>query len=116
LRRENLIALDWQQVDLDAGVVHVQRRLYDGEYDLPKSNRVRAIALLPQAREALEALPERDGLVFLSKRGLRLSQPTMSGYWSQVLARARRDFDFYLATKHYGVHHMKIKSGYRTTT
>ena len=35
----------------------------------------------------------------------------MSGYWSQVLARARLDFDFYLATKHYGVHYMKVKLG-----
>lgn len=42
---------------------------------------------------------------------LKRSQPTMSGYWSQVLARARLDFDFYLATKHYGVHHMKVKLG-----
>ena len=63
--------------------------------------------MLPQAREAVEALPERNGLVFRTKRGLRLSQPTMSGYWSQVLARARLDFDFYLATKHYGVHHTR---------
>ena len=68
-------------------------------------------ALLPQAREAVEALPDRDGLVFRSKRGRRLAQPTMSGYWSQILARARLDFDFYLATKHYGVHHMKVKLG-----
>ena len=91
--------------------MHVERRLYEGEYDLPKSNKARTIAPLPQAREAVEALPERDGLVFRSKRGLRLAQPTMSGYWSQVLARARLDFDFYLATKHYGVHHMKVKLG-----
>jgi hypothetical protein len=73
--------------------LHVEGRFYKGEYDLPKSNRVRTIALLPQAREAVEALPERDGLVFRSKRGRRLAQPTMSVYWSQVLARARLDFD-----------------------
>jgi hypothetical protein len=79
--------------------------------DVPKSNRVRTIALLPQAGEAVLALPEREGLVFRSKRGQRLSQPTMSGYWAQVLARAGLDFDFYLATKHYGVHHMKVRLG-----
>jgi hypothetical protein len=28
-----------------------------------------------------------------------------------VLARAGLDFDFYLATKHYGVHYMKVKLG-----
>jgi hypothetical protein len=49
--------------------------------------------------------PTRSGdLVFLSKRGERLSQPKLSGYWSQVRARAGLDFDFYLASKHYGVH------------
>ena len=35
-----------------------------------------------------------------------MSQATMSGYWRQVLARAGLDFDFYHATKHYGVHYM----------
>ena len=29
-----------------------------------------------------------------------MSQPSLSGYWSQVKARAALDFDFYLATKH----------------
>src|SRR6187455_454244 len=61
--------------------------------------------MLPQARDALLLLPERDGLVFRSKTGRRMSQPTMSGYWAQMLARSGLDFDFYLATKHYGVHH-----------
>ena len=89
----------------------MRERVYKGEYDLPKSNRVRTIALLPQARAALLRLPERSGVVFRSKRGQPMSQPTMSGYWSQGLGRARLDFDFYLATKHYGVHHMKVRLG-----
>jgi integrase len=112
MRPGELFALDWERdVDLEAGEIHVIERVYEGELDLPKSNRVRTIALLPQAREALLSLPEREGLVFRSKRGKRLSQPTMSWYWSQVLARARLDFDFYLATKHYGVHHLKVRLG-----
>jgi hypothetical protein len=72
---------------------------------------MRTIALLPQARAAITSLPERSGIVFRSKRGKPMSQPTMSGYWGKVLARAGLDFDFYLATKHYGVHHMKVKLG-----
>ena len=28
-----------------------------------------------------------------------------------MLARSGLDFDFYLATKHYGVHYMKVKLG-----
>jgi integrase len=112
MRPGELFALDWERhVDLTADIVHVRERVYKGEHDLPKSNRVRTIALLPQARDAITALPERTGYVFRSKRGKQLSQPTMSGYWAQVLARAGLDFDFYLATKHYGVHHMKVKLG-----
>jgi hypothetical protein len=38
----------------------------------------------------------------MSKTGRPLSQPTLSGYWAQVKARAELDFDFYHATKHYG--------------
>ena len=31
-------------------------------------------------------------------------KPTLSGYWGKVLARAGLDHDFYLASKHFGVH------------
>jgi integrase len=44
MRPGELFALDWEHVDLEAGVVHVVRRVYKGEYDLPKSNRVRTVA------------------------------------------------------------------------
>ena len=112
MRPGELFALDWERpVDLARDEVHVLERVYEGELDLPKSNKPRTIVLLPQAREALLLLPEREGIVFRSKRGKRLSQPTLSGYWSQVLARAGLDCPFYLATKHYGVHHMKVMLG-----
>ena len=66
---------------------------------------LRVIALPPLARDPLVRQPTRSGdLVFLSRTGKQLSQPTLSGYWSQVKARAGLDHDFYLASKHYGVH------------
>jgi hypothetical protein len=66
-----------------------------------------------QARDALLGQPTRHdgGLVFVSKRGVRLAQSTLSGYWGKVLARAALDFDFYLATKHYCVHYMHATLG-----
>jgi integrase len=105
MRPGELFALEWSDIDLKANRITVARRVYKGSLDLPKSNRPKVIALTPPARDALLRQPTRHGdLVFRSKRGERLSQPTHSGYWSQVCARARLDFDFYLATKHYGVH------------
>ena len=49
--------------------------------------------------------------MFKSKQGKRLAQPTLSGYWGKVLARAGIEFDFYLATKHYCVHYIHATLG-----
>jgi len=43
-------------------------------------------------------------LVFVGKRGTRLTAVSLSVYWKAVKERAGLDFDFYTATKHYGVH------------
>jgi integrase len=108
-RPGELYALEWGDIDFPANRLHVRRRLYRGRLDVPKSNTARTVALPPPARDALlalRALPDylATDLVFLSKTGRRLSQATVSGYWAQVKASAGLDFDFYLATKHYGVH------------
>ncbi len=86
--------------------IRVRRRLYRGELDLPKSNRIRTIALTPPARDALLGHPRDGALVFRAKRGGRLSQPTLSGYWGQVRAAAGINKEFYLCTKHYSVSYM----------
>ena len=44
--------------------------------------------------------------MFVGKLGNRITAPTMSGYRRPVNARAGLDFDFYLATKHLGVHEL----------
>jgi integrase len=113
MRPGELFALEWGDVDFDSMRVDVKRRLYRGQLDLPKSNKTRRIALTQPARDALLAQPTRQegGLVFVSKRGVRLAQPTLSGYWGKVLARANLDFDFYLATKHYAVHYLHATLG-----
>jgi integrase len=113
MRPGELFALEWPDIDFDAMRIHVSRRVYKGRVGLPKSNKVRTIALTPPARDAILGHPTRqDGqLVFRAKRGGRLSQPTLSGYWGQVLARAGLDFDFYLATKHWCDHYMHAELG-----
>lgn len=108
MRPGELMALDWSDVNLPALRVTVSKRLYRGGIDLPKSNKVRVIALTPPARDALLSLPERDGPVFVSKAGGRLCAPLLSSYWREVQASAGVRFDFYLATKHKCVHYMKV--------
>lgn len=108
LRPGELFALEWKDIDFDRGRIQVNRRLYRGRVDVPKSNQGREVALTPPAREALGVVPRETNLVFLSKTGKRLSQPTLSVYWRQVLAKAGLDFDFYLATKHYCAHYLWV--------
>jgi integrase len=106
MRPGELFALEWADVDMQANRIHVRRRLYKGRTDLPKSNRTRRIALTPPARDALLGQPRDGALVFTGKRGGQLSQPTLSMYWTKVLAGAGLEFDFYHATKHWCVHYL----------
>lgn len=119
MRPSELIALDWQDVDLDAGAngrARVQRRFYRGRTDLPNSNKERTITLVPSARDALDSLLGLrgyypHGLVFRNKTGGQLTAPTLTAYWKEVRARSRIDRDFYTCTKHYGVWYMKVRLG-----
>lgn len=93
VRPGEAMALDWSDVSLPALRVAISKRLYRGEIDLPKSNKVRETALTPPARDALLSLPEREGPVFLSKAGGRLCAPLLSSYWREVQAAAGLRFD-----------------------
>lgn len=108
MRPSELYTLEWADIDFDAMRVRKHTRLYRGEVAEPKYGK-RTIALTPPARNAILGLDRGSGYVFPSKTGLRLSQPAMAGYWAQVKARADLDFDFYHATKHYGVHYLWTK-------
>ena len=112
LRAGELFALEVGDVDLANKRVHVQHRVHRGRLALPKSNKTRVVAVPPPARDAILRIDmvQADGLVFQSKSGKRLSQPTMS-YWGKVKAAAGLDFDFYAATKHRAVHHLYVELG-----
>jgi integrase len=111
LRPGECFALTWDDIDVEDGWIHVRQRLYRGELDLPKSNAERTVALTDPARDALLSLPERHGTVFVSKTGRRMAAATLTSYWNQVLARAGLEHGFYVATKHYCVHNMKVRHG-----
>ena len=83
---------------------------------MPKSNKPRTVAITAPARFALDQLAnlpgyDQTGFVFPNKSGRQLTAPTMSDYWGKVRARARLDYEFYMATKHFGVWYMKVRLG-----
>jgi integrase len=101
MRPGELMALEWPDIDFEAKRIYVQRRLYQGVIDRPKSGKPKTIALPPPAGEALLRLPSLDQppvggaeLVFRSKAGKRLSQPTLTAYWALVRAHAGLEHDF----------------------
>jgi integrase len=110
MRPSELCALEWRDIDFAAMRIHKRRRLYRAELDVPKTG-PKLIALTAPAREAIKRVPRDSDLVFTSKTGLRLSTRNLGSYWRKVLEAAGLKFDFYHATKHYGVHYMWTQMG-----
>lgn len=59
LRRGELLALRWEDIDLTAGRVTVRRAVWEGVEGTPKGGRRREVPLSPEARAALARLPSR---------------------------------------------------------
>jgi integrase len=105
MRPGELLALKWDDVDLNANRIRILRRIYEGEPDVPKSG-IRTISLTPPARDAIRSLSRDSDLVFTLEGGAPMTSNKLSRYWNQVQDAAGLKFAFYHATKHYGVHYM----------
>lgn len=105
MRPGEMFPLEWTDIDFEAMRINKARRLYHGSLDEPKTG-PKLIALTPPARDAVMVLPRVSSYVFLSKTGKRYSQSMLSTYWANVLSASGLDFDFYAASKHYGVWYM----------
>lgn len=84
MRPGEVMALHWQDVDLDAGLIHVRWnaiRGYDGrELAEPKTERARRTIAVPQL--TIDALRQRgirsDGLIFAGERGRLIGANTVA--------------------------------------
>jgi integrase len=79
LRIGELLALRWQDVDLQNGNLWVRQTVYEGHFDEPKTKRSkRHIPLAPQTAEIFAALKPNDAaptaLVFSARNGSPLSR------------------------------------------
>jgi integrase len=83
LRIGELLALRWQDVDLEAGVLRVRRTVYEGHFDEPKTQTsARVVPLSPKGRAILTHLKadkvDPDALVFRSQRDTPLCRRNLS--------------------------------------
>lgn len=78
LRRGELLALRWRDVDFENETIRVVRNFTYGAVGTPKSGKVRAVPMVPQVAETLALLGQRehftrdDDLVFASESGAHL--------------------------------------------
>ncbi len=77
LRIGELLALRWQDIDLQVGLLRVCRTLYEGRFDEPKTrSSIRTVPLSAKGVEILASLrpgeKKPDALVFRSKKGTPL--------------------------------------------
>lgn len=94
VRAGELFALQLEDVDLAAGMVHVRHSLSGAQLKTPKSGRARDVVLGDHARAALQAAAATsprpragaDSFVFLGPAGNRLSKPTHWRAWAAVRA------------------------------
>jgi integrase len=94
LRRGELLALRWRDVDFEGQVIRVRASYADGALTTPKSGKVRSVPMAPDVAEALAKLGQRkrwtgdDDLVFVGRVGDYLDGRALRRRYDAALKRA----------------------------
>jgi len=94
LRRGELLALRWRDIDFAGQVVRVRGSYAAGHVTTPKSGKVRSVPLAPRVSSALARLGQRgrwtgdDDLVFLGEMGGHLDASALRRRYGTALERA----------------------------
>lgn len=94
LRRGELLALRWRDVDFSNQVIRVRASYADGALTTPKSGKVRSVPMAPDVAEALAKLGQRaswtddDDLVFVGQGGGYLDGRALRRRYDSALKRA----------------------------
>jgi integrase len=94
LRRGELLALRWRDVDFTGSVIRVRASYAGGRVTTPKSGKVRSVPMAPAVAAALARLGERerwtgdDDLVFVGELGSYLDGAALRRRYASALRRA----------------------------
>jgi integrase len=94
LRRGELLALRWRDVDFGGSTIRVRASYAAGQITTPKSGKVRSVPMAPDVAGALAKLGERgrftgdDDFVFAGEHGLPLDGDALSSRYRDALERA----------------------------
>jgi integrase len=91
LRRGELVALRWRDVDFAGSVIRVRASYSAGALTSPKSGKLRSVPMAPQVAETLARLERSasdDGLVFLGEGGGYLDGSALRRRYKLALERA----------------------------
>ena len=94
LRRGELVALRWRDVDFAGSVIRVRASYVDGVLSTPKSGKVRSVPMAPDVAEALAKLGQRgdstsdDDLVFVGDFGSYVDARALTRRYGTALNRA----------------------------
>jgi integrase len=94
LRRGELIALRWRDVDFAGSVIRVRASYGEGGLTTPKSGKVRSVPMAPDVASALAKLGQRqdfvsdEDLVFVGHRGSYLDGSALRRRYDAALAHA----------------------------
>jgi integrase len=94
LRRGELLALRWRDIDFTASVIRVRASYAGGRVTTPKSGKVRSVPMAPSVASALARLGQRgwfvagDDLVFVGDVGGHLDGSALRRRYAAALKRA----------------------------
>jgi integrase len=103
-RPGELDALAWDQLDFQAGTIHIDRQWNSIEHAFtpPKHGVIRTIAMTDPVRERLLSLPRESEFVFTTLRGSHYRPSSRSHHWNRVRCSAGLgSVDLCTATRHY---------------
>ncbi len=94
LRRGELLAMRWRDVDFEGQVIRVRASYADGALTTPKSGKVRSVPMAPNVAETLTKLRQRplwtadDDLVFVGRTGSFLDGRALRRRYQDALDQA----------------------------